>query len=62
MTHKLTHWTKFGGGNSGGDSMNELLILEGKGAESLRNARIFMAKAICNQQVGGSNPSTSSRN
>ena len=39
--------------------MNELLILEGKGAESLRNARIFMAIAICNQQVGGSNPSTS---
>ncbi len=62
LTHKLTHWTIFAGGNSGANSMDELLISEEKGAESLRNARIFIAKAICNQQVGGSNPSTSSRN
>ena len=46
LTHKLTHCTKFAGGNSGAGSMNELLILEGKGAESLRNARIFIAIAI----------------
>ena len=62
LTHNLTHWRKGGGGNSGVDSRNELLILEGKGAESLRNAQDYILGLVCNQQVGGSNPSTSSRN
>ena len=62
LTHKLTHWAKFAGGNSGVDGRNELLISDGKGLKRLGNGRISMPRAICNQQVGGSNPSTSSRN
>ncbi len=61
LTHKLTHWTKFAGGNSGRDSMNELLISEQKGLKSLRNAQNYMLGLVCNQQAGGSNPSTSSK-
>ena len=41
--------------------MNELLILEGKGAESLRNARIFIAVAIRNHEVASSNLASSSK-
>ena len=41
--------------------MDELLISEGKGLKRLGNARISMPSAICNQQAGGSNPSTSSK-
>ena len=40
--------------------MNELLISEGKGAESLRNAQIFIAIAIRNHEVASSNLASSS--
>ena len=37
--------------------MNELLILEGNGAISLRNTQNYRLELVCNHRVGGSNPS-----
>ncbi len=42
--------------------MNKLLILEGKGAESLRNGQIFIAIAVRNHEVASSNLASSSKN
>ena len=60
LTHSLTHTKKSAHGRSGKRSIYDLLILGAKAAESLEYQWIDGSTRICNQQVGGSSPSTSS--
>ena len=60
LTHSLTHTRKSADGRSGTHSIYALLILGTKAPESLEYQWINGSTRICNQQVGGSSPSTSS--
>ena len=62
-THFLTHDRKIFIGQDRSHSPNppsDLLILGRKRPKPLSQPLIFVLPNICNQQVGGSNPSTSS--
>ena len=60
MTHILTHYGGRADADSGAESVKEVLILERKWLEMQGYQRIEELAALCNQQVGGSSPSTSS--
>ena len=60
QTHTLTHNRKFPCGTGGAKSATDLLILEQKWPKTHIRQGVDGHSHICNQQVGGSNPSTSS--
>ena len=60
LTHALTHDTKFSYGCTGQNLLIQQGYVEGKGPESLQYQAFDLVSRICNQQVGGSSPSTSS--
>ena len=60
LTHALTHDTKFTYGYSGQNLLIQQGYVERKGVKILQYQAFDLARQICNQQVGGSSPSTSS--
>ena len=60
LTHPLTHWTMGAYGNNGLERSKQHRQGARKGPDSTRKRRSDLCNRICNQQVGGSSPSTSS--
>ena len=60
LTHPLTHYTIGAHGNSGHEALIQQGIVDKKGQKCLQYQAFDLVRRICNQQVGGSSPSTSS--
>ena len=61
MTHTLTHTGKRADGNNGVKSAADLIFLEQKGPESVENQGLEGSQPVGKDEVGGSNPPSSSR-
>ena len=59
LTHPLTHRTIGAHGNSGHEALIQQGIVDKKGQKCLQYQAFDLVRRICNQQVGGSSPSTS---
>ena len=60
LTHPLTHRTIGAYGFTGQNLLIQHGSVERKGRKSLQYQSFDLVRRICNQQVGGSSPSTSS--
>ena len=60
MTHTLTHTGKRADGNNGVKSAADLIFLEQKGPESVENQGLEGSQPVGKDEVGGSNPPSSS--
>ena len=61
MTHTLTHTGKRADGNNGAKSAADLILLEQKGPESVENQGMEGSQPVGKDEVGGSNPPSSSK-
>ena len=61
LTHTLTHTGKGLYGNNGAESTADLILLEQKWPESDENQGPEGSQPVCKDEVGGSNPPSSSR-
>ena len=61
MTHTLTHTGKGLYGNNGAKSAADLILLEQKWSDSLENQGPEGSQSVGKDEVGGSNPPSSSR-
>ena len=61
MTHMLTHTGKGLYGNNGAKSAADLILLEQKWPESVGNQGLEGSQPVGKDEVGGSNPPSSSR-
>ena len=60
MTHTLTHTGKGRYGTNGTKSAADLILLEQKGPESVENQGLEGSQSVGKDEVGGSNPPSSS--
>ena len=60
LTHTLTHTGKGADGNNGVKSAADLIFLEQKGPESVENQGLEGSQSVGKDEVGGSNPPSSS--
>ena len=60
LTHTLTHTGKRADGNNGVKSAADLIFLEQKGPESVENQGLEGSQPVGKDEVGGSNPPSSS--
>ena len=61
LTHTLTHTGKGLYGNNGVNSTADLMLLEQKGPESIGMQGLEGSQPVGKDEVGGSNPPSSSR-
>ena len=61
LTHTLTHTEKRTGGNNGAKRTADLISLEQKGPESVGMQGLEGSQPVGKDEVGGSNPPSSSR-
>ena len=61
LTHTLTHTGKGQYGTNGPNQTANLILLEQKGPESLENQGLEGHQPVGKDEVGGSNPPSSSR-
>ena len=59
-THTVTHTPKKAYGNNGNNRSGKHVGVKRKGLKTLVYQRLDAPDSLCNQQVGGSSPSTSS--
>ena len=60
LTHTLTHTGKRADGNNGAKSAADLILLEQTGPESVENQGPEGSQSVGKDEVGGSNPPSSS--
>ena len=60
LTHKLTHTAKTADGISGADRTENLVFLEQKGPDTAEHQRFPGFQSVGKDEVGGSNPPSSS--
>ena len=60
LTHTLTHTGKRPDGNNGAKSTADLILLEQKWPESVENQGLEGSQPVGKDEVGGSNPPSSS--
>ena len=61
LTHNLTHTGKVAGGDSGADRTENFIFPEQKGPETAGYQRFPVFQSVGKDEVGGSNPPSSSR-
>ena len=61
MTHNLTHTAKEADGISGVDRTKNIIFTEQKGPETAEHQRFPGLQSVGKDEVGGSNPPSSSR-
>ena len=60
MTHTLTHTGKQANGNNGANRTADLILSEEKWPESVENQWLDSSQSVGKDEVGGSNPPSSS--